>query len=70
MQKIIGVALIAGGVWLIVMGHNITQAVGQQIAHTFTGETPKQAIYYYVGGAVLCVLGLGAVFKPDGRTGI
>jgi hypothetical protein len=67
MQKIIGVALVAGGVALIVMGHNITQAPGPSIAHAFTGETSNKAIYDYVGGGILCVVGLGFIFKPGGR---
>lgn len=64
MQKIIGLILIAGGVWFGVMAHNIQQAPGSQIAHAFTGDTPNKAVYYYVACGVLCVVGLGALFKP------
>jgi drug/metabolite transporter (DMT)-like permease len=58
MQKIIGVICLAVGVVLLVWGHNIAQSLNSQVKNIFTGSPTDRVMYYYLGGAVLCAVGL------------
>jgi uncharacterized membrane protein len=62
MQKIIGVVCLVVGVALLLRGHNIAQSLNSQIKNIFTGSPTDKVIYYYLGGAVLCAVGLTQVF--------
>lgn len=64
MRKIIGVALLAVGVFLLVRGHDISRSVDSQVRNVFTGSPSSQVTYYYAGGAVCCVVGLIQLFRP------
>ena len=58
MQKLIGVICLVVGILLIVWGHNMAQSVGGQLQDVFTGSPGDKPMYLYIGGAVLCVVGL------------
>jgi hypothetical protein len=62
MQKIIGVVCLIVGVLLIVWGRDVSQAVGSQLERALTGSVPDKAIWLYVGGSVLGLIGLMLVF--------
>ncbi len=59
LQRIAGLAVIAVGVVLLVMGFRATEAFGSQVSNFFTGAPTDRAIWLLIGGGVL-VLG-GAV---------
>ena len=63
MQKAVGVICLVGGVLLLVWAHNVSQAVGSQLQRAFTGSAPDKALYLYVGGAILGLLGLFQIFS-------
>ena len=62
MQKAIGVVCLVVGVMLLVWGHNISQTVGSQVKEAVTGSPIDRTIYFYIGGAVLSVLGVFRIF--------
>jgi hypothetical protein len=62
MNKIIGVILLGGGIFLLVRGHDISQAVNSQVKNLFTGSPTDQVTYYYAGGAVCCAAGVVFLF--------
>ena len=62
MQKAIGVVCLVVGVMLLVWGHNIAQTVGSQVKEAVTGSPIDRTIYFYIGGAVLSVLGVFRIF--------
>ena len=62
MQKAIGVICLVAGILLLVWGHSATQSVGAQIQQVFTGSPPNKAIYLYLAGAVLALIGLFQIF--------
>jgi hypothetical protein len=62
MQKIIGVICLVGGVLLIVRGHNMAQSIGGQLQNAFTGSPGDKPMWLYIGGAVLCAVGLAQLF--------
>ena len=62
MQLAIGVVCLVVGVFLLVWGYNLSQSVASQIKEVFTGSPTDRAMYFYVGGAVLTVIGLFQIF--------
>lgn len=62
MQKAIGVVCLVVGVMLLVWGHNISQTVGSQVKEAVTGSPIDRAMYFYISGAVLSVLGVFRIF--------
>lgn len=61
-QLAIGVVCLVVGVLLLVWGYNISRSVGSQLKEVFTGSPTDRAMYFYIGGAVLSVIGLFQVF--------
>lgn len=64
MHKIIGVALLVAGVYLLIRGHDISQSVNSQVKNLFTGSPTSNVTYYYLGGAICCVIGLVQILRP------
>lgn len=62
MQKLIAVICLVVGVVLIVWGHNMAQSVGGQLQNVFTGSPGDKPMYCYIGGGVLCAVGLFQLF--------
>ena len=58
MNKLIGLICLAVGIVLLFWGHNVAQAVNSQVKNLFTGEPTDKAMYLYIGGAVLCAVGV------------
>jgi nitrate reductase gamma subunit len=58
MNKLIGVICLAAGIVLLAWGHNVAQAINSQVKNLFTGEPTDKAMYLYLGGAVLCAVGV------------
>jgi hypothetical protein len=67
MNKIIGVILIVVGIYLLVRGHDMSQAVNSQVKNLFTGSPTDKVTYYYLGGAICCAVGLVSVFFMPGK---
>jgi hypothetical protein len=58
MNKPLSLALLAGGVVLIIFGVNASNSIGSDISRFFTGSPTDKAIWMLVGGAVAAVAGL------------
>jgi len=66
MNRAIFVALLVGGIILIVFGINARDSLSSDVSRIFTGAPTNKAIYMLVGGAVAAVIGLiGIVRKPQ-----
>jgi len=66
MNKAIFIALLVGGVILIVFGINARDSLSSDVSRVFTGAPTNKAIFMLVGGAVAAVIGLiGIVRKPQ-----
>ena len=63
MQKGVGVICLIGGVVLIAWGHNMAQSIGGRFQNVFTGSPGDKPMWLYIGGAVLCALGLFQIFS-------
>ncbi|HVU07808.1 MAG TPA: DUF3185 family protein [Verrucomicrobiae bacterium] len=64
MNKITGAICLAIGIVLLILGHNVAQSVDSQVKSLFTGSPTDKAVYYYIGGAILCAAGAAQLFWP------
>ena len=62
MQKIIGIICLVVGAALLLRGHDIAQSLDSQFKNIFTGSPAHKVNYYYLGGVVLCAVGLTQIF--------
>ena len=65
MHKIIGAILLVVGVFLLIRGHDISQSINSQVKNLFTGSPSDKVMYYYLGGAVCCAVGVVELFRPS-----
>ena len=63
MQKGIGVICLVVGVLLVVWGHNMAESVGGRVTNLVTGSPGDKPLWLYIGGGVLCALGLFQIFS-------
>ncbi|MCC5789578.1 MAG: DUF3185 family protein [Opitutales bacterium] len=62
MNTIISLALIVGGVVLIIFGISAADSFSSDVSNFFTGSPTDKAIWMLIGGIVLVALGLGGTF--------
>jgi len=63
MNKIVSLALLVGGVVLIVIGINATNSFSSDVSRFFTGSPTDKAVWMLIGGAVAAVIGLVATLR-------
>ncbi len=63
MNKVIFLALLAGGVVLIVLGINATNSFTSDVSRFFSGSPTNKAIWMLVGGVVAALAGLIGIFR-------
>jgi Protein of unknown function (DUF3185) len=63
MNTIVSVALLIGGVVLIVMGVSATNSFSSDVSRFFTGSPTDKSIWMLIGGLVAAVIGLFGLFR-------
>jgi uncharacterized membrane protein HdeD (DUF308 family) len=63
MNKIISLALVAGGLVLIVAGVNATNSFSSDISRFFTGSPTDKAVWMLIGGILTAVVGLATLLR-------
>jgi len=61
MKRIIGIALLVGGVIALVYGLKAKDSIESQLTQTFTGSPSNNAKWLLMGGAVASVAGVGMI---------
>ena len=61
MNKLISLALIVGGVILVVFGVLAMESFGSDISRFFTGAPTDKAVWLLIGGVVALLAGLSGV---------
>ena len=57
MHKAVALALLAGGILLLIFGVRAAQSFSSDIARFFTGSPTDKAIWMLIGGVVASVVG-------------
>jgi hypothetical protein len=63
MNKIVSLALLVGGVVLIILGISATNSFSSDVSRFFTGSPTDKAIWMLIGGVVAAFLGLAGTFR-------
>lgn len=58
MNKLIALALLVGGVVLIVIGVSATHSFSSDVSRFFTGSPTDKAVWMLIGGAIAAFVGL------------
>ena len=58
MNKIFSVALLIGGVALMIVGINAMNSFGSDVSRFFTGSPTDKAVWMFIGGIVTTGVGL------------
>jgi zinc transporter ZupT len=68
MNKLISMAILAGGIVLVVFGVAATESFSSDISRFFTGSPTDKAIWMLLGGIVAIIIGLAGLSlgKPKG----
>jgi hypothetical protein len=63
MNKIVSLALLVGGVVLIIIGLEATNSFSSDVSRFFTGSPTDKAVWMLIGGAVAAVIGLVSTLR-------
>jgi Protein of unknown function (DUF3185) len=63
MNKIISLALLGGGIVLIIYGINASNSVGSGFSRFFTGNPTDKTIWFLLGGIVAAAVGAGGLVR-------
>jgi hypothetical protein len=58
MNKIVSLALLIGGVVLMIIGINATNSFSSDVSRFFTGSPTDKAVWMLIGGIVAAIIGL------------
>jgi len=62
-MKAIAIAVLAGGIILLVFGINAYNSSSSDISRFFTGEATDKSMWMLLGGVVATLLGLGGLLR-------
>lgn len=68
MNKIVSLALLVGGVVLIVVGVNATNSFSSDVSRFFTGSPTDKAVWMLIGGSVAAIVGLAGTLRSGKQT--
>jgi len=68
MNKIIPLALLVGGIVLIIVGFNATNSFSSDVSRFFTGSPTDKAVWMLIGGLVAAVVGLAMLWRTPKLT--
>ncbi len=63
MDKTISLAMLAGGILLVIFGVNASNSVSSDISRIFTDAPTDKAIWMLVGGAVATIIGVAGLLR-------
>lgn len=58
MNNIVGLALLAAGIILLIFGFNESHSFGSDVSRFFTGNPTDKSMWLMVGGAAAVIVGL------------
>ncbi len=64
MQRILGIALVVGGIVLLIFGLQAIDSFRSQVSNFFTGSPTDRAIWLTIGGVLAIAAGLSVAALP------
>ncbi|SDS12403.1 DUF3185 family protein [Opitutus sp. GAS368] len=68
MNKAISLALLVGGVILIICGLNESDSIGSSFSRFFTGNPTDKSIWLLIGGVVATIVGAAGLLRDTKAT--
>ena len=65
MNKIVSLALLVGGVVLIIFGVQATDSFSSDVSRFFTGSPTDKAVWMLIGGIVAAIVGLTMTLRSS-----
>ena len=65
MNKAFSLALLVGGIVLMIIGINATNSFGSDVSRFFTGSPTDKSIWLLIGGIVASVVGLTLTLRSS-----
>jgi hypothetical protein len=62
MKRVIGIALLVGGIVLLIYGFKARDSIESKLSETFRGSPSRNSLVLLSGGAICSVAGLALVF--------
>ena len=63
MNKLVSIALLIGGIVLIVVGINATNSFSSDVSRFFTGSPTDKAVWMLIGGILAALIGLTGTLR-------
>ena len=63
MHKAVALALLAGGILLLIFGVSAAQSFGSDLSRFFTGAPTDKAIWMLVGGVAVSIVGVVGLLR-------
>ena len=63
MNRIVSLALLVGGVVLIIVGINATNSFSSDVSRFFTGSPTDKAVWMLIGGILAAIVGLAGTLR-------
>jgi hypothetical protein len=63
MNKAVSIALLVGGIMLLVFGFNASNSFSSDVSRAFTGSPTDKSMWMLIGGAVAAIAGLVGIMR-------
>jgi hypothetical protein len=63
MNKIVFIALLVGGIVLMIVGINAMNSFSSDVSRFFTGSPTDKAVWMLIGGVLAAVIGLAGTMR-------
>ena len=63
MNRLVSLALLVGGIILLICGANASDSIGSSFSRLFTGNPTDRTVWLLIGGAVATALGAGGLLR-------
>ncbi len=67
-MNILGLAVFALGIVLLILGFNVSQSFGSDVSRFFTGNPTDRTLWLIIGGAAAVIVGLFLALRGARRT--
>lgn len=65
MNRTLSLALLVGGIVLLIYGVSASDSIGSQFSRLFTGAPTDKTLWLLIGGGVAALVGLGGLVRDS-----